>query len=327
MSSNGKKVNSIQVDVIENRNDALDFIAVKKKLQGQSSFDNSDDNDYVQRKDITNIAPSPADGIITPGEISIDGAYLATFTSQFSYRLLGVVHDPTQPDIQLDAPDGTYARIDIIYGKTDGTYGKTTGVAAVTQETPLPPPNTILLAKIFRKVNGDNIISIVGVSGYVEQILAVIYGDTFHKYGSNIYMDAADGTKDPGDIVFRKWVMGVITEYARIYNETEESKKIMIKFDQDVAKRFEVTHSGNRIPIPVVDGTLVIAWQTDLVPNDPLGRTYAVRFYNIIQDIINIWDDSGTYRKNEPEWSYTKTGVQITTVTINNLFAGTISIL
>ncbi|HMI03737.1 MAG TPA: hypothetical protein VK541_14735 [Pedobacter sp.] len=83
----------------------------------------------------------------------------------------------------------------------------------------------------------------------------------------------------------------------------------------------------SRTPIPVVPGDLVIDWQTDIVPDDPSGRIYVQRFGNIIQDIINVWDDSGTMRKNSPEWYYTMTGDQITTVTINTLFAGTISIL
>jgi hypothetical protein len=178
-------------------------------------------------------SPDLADGVVVPGVIEIDVDSLATFTSQFTYRLGGVVFTPVQADIQLDDPDPTYRRIDIIYGKNDGTYGFTSGIASATYETPLPPINTILLAKILRKPDNTNVISIIGTTGYVEQILAIIYGDTFHKYGSNIYMDAAEGTTDPGDIVFREWLVGVLTETARIYKATETTKELRLRFNGD----------------------------------------------------------------------------------------------
>jgi len=278
--------------------------------------------------------PVLADGVITPGVIEIDVDSLATFTTQFSYRLGGVVYDPVQADLQLDDSDPTYSRIDIIYGKNDGTYGFTTGIASPTYETPLPPANTILLAKILRKTDGSNIISVIGTTGYVEQILAVMYGDTFHKYGSNIYLDSAEGTDDSGDIVTRKKTGADFEETGRIYKALNGVKKFIARFEGDPDQQGEIFLSINRTPIPVTggdltDGNLTIAWQTDPVPNDVLGRTYVERFGNIIQDITNVWDDAGIKRKASPsEWYYTvDVDDNIDTVTINTLFEGTISIL
>lgn len=194
----------------------------------------------LQLVEASGITPVLADGVITPGVIEIDVDSLATFTTQFSYRLGGVVYDPAQPNLQLDNPDATFNRIDIIYGKNDGTYGFTTGIAAATQETPLPPIDTILLAKILRRTDGSNIISVIGASGYVEQILAIVFGNMFIKFGSNIYLDSAEGTDDSGDLVFRKWISANLEETARIYKEVGDVKKIIVKFDSDFDQAYEV---------------------------------------------------------------------------------------
>lgn len=89
---------------------------------------------------------------------------------------------------------------------------------------------------------------------------------------------------------------------------------------------------ANRTPIPVTavdDAPFSIAWQTDLVPNDPYARTYVGRFGNIIQDIINYYEVIGTTMKQSPEFTYTKTGTSINIVTFpaNVLQTGTLAIL
>lgn len=201
---------------------------------------------YIADSNTPLAPPSQAlpDGIINPGEFTINSSSLAIFSLPFKYRLLNVVHTGTQNNLQLNVPDPIYSRIDVIYGDSNGQYGVQTGVAAPTNETPIVPENTIMLAKILRRANGTNVISIIGSSGYVEQILAVIFGDTFHKNGSNIYLDSTQGTDDPGDIVFRGWIDGVLKERLRMYLEIDQSDKLMVKFNEDFNKSFEILHTG-----------------------------------------------------------------------------------
>lgn len=83
--------------------------------------------------------------------------------------------------------------------------------------------------------------------------------------------------------------------------------------------------SASRIAVEVPTGDITIDWQNDTIPGDTLK--WVERYGNIIGDIVNQWNDSGTIRKNSPEWFYTMDGTDIDTVTINTLFEGTITIL
>lgn len=86
-----------------------------------------------------------------------------------------------------------------------------------------------------------------------------------------------------------------------------------------------------RTEIPITaDGDFVIAnWQTDLVPNDPNGRTYVQRFGNVIRDVKGMQDLGGSvfglYSPSDVRATYS--GASITTVTIYTLFIGKISII
>jgi len=87
-------------------------------------------------------------------------------------------------------------------------------------------------------------------------------------------------------------------------NEIKESVNYL--YDLQVA---------NKTPIPIIptiDEEFVIDWQTDLVPNDPLERTYAERFGNIISLITNAYDEGS----QSVEFITSHNGNLIETVTI-----------
>lgn len=89
---------------------------------------------------------------------------------------------------------------------------------------------------------------------------------------------------------------------------------------------------ANKTPIPITateDAPFTISWQTDLVPNDHYGRTYVLRYGNIIRDIINYYEVLGTTNRSYAEFTYTKTGSAIDVVTFpaNSLQTGTLAIL
>lgn len=205
---------------------------------------------YIADSNTPLAPPSQAlpDGIINPGEFTINSSSLAIFSLPFKYRLLNVVHTGTQNNLQLNVPDPTYSRIDVIYGDSNGQYGVQTGIAAPTYETPLVPENTIMLAKILRRSNGTNVISIIGASGYVEQILAIIFGDTFHKNGSNIYLDSAEGTQDTGDIVGRGKLGANFVEKWRIYNAIDE-KKFFLRWAGDSNDEYQLLTTNETSPL------------------------------------------------------------------------------
>ena len=130
-----------------------------------------------------------------------------------------------------------------------------------------------------------------------------------------------DGIEDE-DLVLRT-VSVDLSNYYTIEQTDELIENLQTQID---------TMIENRKPIPIValaDTPTVINWQTALVPNDDYGRTYVGRFGNIIQDIINYYEDMGTTYKGSPEFTYTKNGNSINVVTFapNTLQTGTISIL
>lgn len=84
---------------------------------------------------------------------------------------------------------------------------------------------------------------------------------------------------------------------------------------------------ANRVPIPVTGDDLNIDWQNDIVPNDPYGRSYVGRFSNIIQGISGLYLNNGKYENYTPNFEITMNGSIIESVTIKNIFEGTISII
>lgn len=85
----------------------------------------------------------------------------------------------------------------------------------------------------------------------------------------------------------------------------------------------------DRTPIPVtVQGGLTIIWQTDLVPSDPLTRTYLARFGNVINGMTGLETlANGTQTGYVPEFIITKALGFITTVQIQLLQIGSFQIL
>ncbi|RQO79124.1 hypothetical protein DBR40_05235 [Pedobacter sp. KBW01] len=82
--------------------------------------------------------------------------------------------------------------------------------------------------------------------------------------------------------------------------------------------------SGIKPAIPVTSD-LTINWQTELVSGT--AKTYAQIFGNHIFDVKGVWNDGGVRRPYTPDWSYTKSGVNIDTVTINAVFEGEITFI
>jgi len=278
-----------QTDAIQSGKRSGIAIPQERMTYGEDyTADDFEDNDLISKAAVIElvgdvpVAPVLADGVITPGVIEIDVDSLATFTTQFSYRLGGVGFDPTQPDLQLDAPDATNSRIDIIYGKDDGTYDFVTGVAAPTYEAPLPPSGTILLAKILRRANGTNVISIIGTTGYVEQILATIYGDTFHKYGSNIFLDSAEGLDDTGDIIGRKKTGANFEETWRLYKGLNGDDRVIIRFNGDPNDEYPIALKKQAIKTQadrVIDNDYILFTDSNdvQIPDDAV---YSVEMIN-----------------------------------------------
>lgn len=88
--------------------------------------------------------------------------------------------------------------------------------------------------------------------------------------------------------------------------------------------------SKTPIPInPTVDEYFVIDWQTDLVPDDVLDRTYAQRFGNVIALITNRYNTPIGYATSTPEFYQVFDGELIETVTFpaNVLNTGFLNIL
>lgn len=204
-------------------------------------------NDLIEEA-ISGGAPSLADGVITPGGITIDGAYLATFDPQFVYRLNTVVYEPTQVDLQLDPKDATYTRIDLIVGTDTGTYEKVTGVAAATYEQPTPPPGTLVLAQVYRMPDGTNVIIINDTDGYILKVGDTMFGRFTIANGNDLVLRAPSGSlgpneigRDSGDIVFQ-WGTGYETRRLYINHATGD---LTIKEDSDFEKAHIVQNTGN----------------------------------------------------------------------------------
>lgn len=186
------------------------------------------------------LSPELADGVITAGEITIDEDSLATFVEPFTYRLNTVVHTPTQQTLQLD-PNGTENRIDLIVGNSDGEYEKVTGIETVSPIIPNPPPNTLVLAQIYRFSNGTNLIVVNDEGGYYQKVGGSIFGNVIIENGNNLLLRAAVGSVDTGDII---GVRGDGTIKWRLYNELT-NKELRYKLDEDVNQDYEIIHSGN----------------------------------------------------------------------------------
>lgn len=71
-----------------------------------------------------------------------------------------------------------------------------------------------------------------------------------------------------------------------------------------------------------------IDWQTDLVPNDSLDRTYAEVYGNTINTVTGNWlVETNTYQGYLPEYTYTLSGGLIDTVSFPLLQIGFINFL
>lgn len=91
-------------------------------------------------------------------------------------------------------------------------------------------------------------------------------------------------------------------------------------------------YAETRDSIPItVDGDFTVAnWQTNLVQNDNLGRTYVQRFGNTIKGVSGMRDMSlgGKFELYSPSSvEATYVNGSITTVTFFTLYIGTLSIL
>lgn len=89
---------------------------------------------------------------------------------------------------------------------------------------------------------------------------------------------------------------------------------------------------SSKIPIPItptLDEDFIIDWQTDLIPEDILGRTYAQRFGNYIALITNRYDTPIGYATSIVENYQEFNGELIETVTFpaNTLNTGFLNIL
>jgi len=82
---------------------------------------------------------------------------------------------------------------------------------------------------------------------------------------------------------------------------------------------------GEKTPIPT-EGNLTLQWQTDLVPGSV--KTYAQTFGNHIFDVVGVFDaGGGIMSPYKPNWSYTKTGANINTVTLTEVFPGELTFI
>lgn len=115
---------------------------------------------------------------------------------------------------------------------------------------------------------------------------------------------------------------GIIWQY---FNSTLQFNKLYT-----ASQILDLITTINRKPIPILsEGQKIIDWDTDLVPDDELTRTYFERFGNIIQGINGLIDNgNGTFSNYSPsDYTITYSGENIASVTINDLYVGFISIL
>lgn len=250
---------------------------------GGNIYDQQDLIDLISTE-----APALADGIITPGEIEIDINSLATFITQFSYRLQGDVYDPTQPTLQLDPYDTTYTRIDIIVGTTSGTYQKVTGIVSGSPTIPDAPVNTLILAQIYRLPSGDNLIIINNKGGYLPIVGGSLFGKLTIENGNDIILKAPNGStapsgigRDSGDIIFQ-WGDG--TEWRRLYIN-HYTGNLSIKEDETFDKVYIILNTENvcePIPFTGATGTLEI----DMTALSTIGAGLTTR--NIMYTYPNV---------------------------------------
>jgi len=116
-----------------------------------------------------------------------------------------------------------------------------------------------------------------------------------------------------------------------VRSTTDATKADLYTLDSNKTpyKPFDNAIALNRTPIPItVDASLEIDWQNDLVPSDPLGRTYAERFGNIINGVTGNWlVETNTYQGYQPEYTFTIDGDLIDTVSFPLLQTGFINFL
>lgn len=281
--------------------------------------------------------PSLADGVITPGEFNIDGAYLATFTVQFSYRLNGNVYDPVQNTLQLDAPDATYNRFDLVVGTDTGTYEKVTGVASASPLSPVAPTNTIVLAKIYRKPNGVNEIEIAGEAEYLPLSAGeskALQGDLYVGSGNNLIMKGSPSSKDSGDVIFMQGDGTISSRLFHFSYGSIEEERIIILFKEDFSKAFDVFHTGNyKTQMELTDSSPVqIDWQNDLIPGGSASMTWSAVRGNKIPTVTGSFFDAdiNRLRNYAPTVTYTvqtSDPSKIDQVYIDDVFEGTIVII